>query len=112
VTASFSKRIIYLKNITSRIGEGNLEIQSKISSKDELCDLARSIDDMRLGLKDRNDLLDSLLNTFKGRFGNLAMIIVRKDIEKLISRNPRIKEILPESPARSQKKAKNIKKMR
>ena len=67
---------------------------------------------MRLGLKDRNQLLNSLLNTFKGKFGNLATILVRKNVQELVKKNPRIGKILPKSLGISITKAKKLQRER
>ena len=93
---------------THAIARGKLDFEIKPTSKDEIGELAQSFDDMRLGLKDRNDLLNSLLNTFKGKFGNLATILVRKNVQELIKKNPRIEKILPKSLGISVTKAKRL----
>jgi len=64
-----------------------------------------------LGLKDRNDLLDSLLKTFKGKFGNIATILVRKDVSELINKNPRIEKILPSYLRKSVKRDREARKV-
>jgi len=97
-----------LTKATKQIKTGNLNYQVKIKTKDELEELANSFDDMRLGLKDRNDLLNSLLTTFKGKFGNLATILVRKNVQELVNKNPRIAKILPKSLGISLAKAKKL----
>ncbi len=56
------------------------------------------------GINDRDKLLNSLLKTFKGKFGNIATILVRKDVQEMVKKNPRIEKILPESLKKSSKK--------
>ncbi|MBU2561175.1 MAG: HAMP domain-containing protein [Nanoarchaeota archaeon] len=105
---------IHIKKLTEaakNIHQGNLDFEIKIKSEDEIGELARTFDDMRLGLKDRNDLLNSLLKTFKGKFGNLATILVRKNVQELVEKNPRIKGILPKSLGISVEKAKTFQTM-
>ena len=97
VILRFTKPIEDLTKISEKIKEGNLDCEIKASTKDEIGKLAKTFDEMRLGLKDRSDLLNSLLATFKGKFGNLATILVRKDIQDLVKKNPRIAKILPKS---------------
>ena len=56
------------------------------------------------GIKDRDDLLNSLLKTFEGKFGKVARILVRKNVDELVKKNPRIEKILPKSFRKSNKK--------
>ncbi len=102
--------ITRLTEHTRRIRKGNLNKKCEINSHDEIGELAQTFDKMRLGIKDRNDLLESLLSSFKGKFGNLATIIARKNIEKLVKKNPRTEKILPKSLKKTIKKSKRIKK--
>lgn len=92
-----TKPIIGLRDAAVRIGKGRLDAQIKITSKDEIGELSKAFDEMRLGLKDRNDLLNSLLNAFRGKFGNIATIVLRQNIKELARKNPRIAGILPKS---------------
>ncbi len=92
---AISTPIKKLKDSAKQVGKGRLDKQIKADSNDEIGDLARSFDNMRVELKDRSDLLNSLLKTFRGKFGNLATILVRKDVQELIKQNPRIKKIVP-----------------
>ncbi|MFH1668448.1 MAG: HAMP domain-containing protein [Candidatus Woesearchaeota archaeon] len=108
IASSISRPIQKLTESAKRIKQGDLDEKCESVSKDEIGELAKSFDEMRLGLKDRNDLLNSLLNTFKGKFGNLATIIVRGNIQELVDKNPRIKNILPKSIGVSIKKAKKL----
>ena len=88
-----------------------------IKSKDEIGELAETFDKMRLQLKqkealaikDRNDLLNSLLNTFKGKFGKVATVLVINSTRELMEKNSRIIKILPKSIADSIKKEKELK---
>ncbi len=113
-----SNPIKKLTEYARKIKEGNLEEKCVVDSKNEIGELANTFDEMRIELKqreaqavkDRNDLLNSLLTTFKGKFGNIATIIVRKNIEKLVKKNPRTKKILPKSLKKIIKKSKNLKK--
>ena len=54
-------------------------------------------------------MLNSLLNTFKGKFGKVAAVLVINSIRELIEKNPRIIKILPKSIADSIKKEKELK---
>ncbi|MBD3249307.1 HAMP domain-containing protein [Candidatus Woesearchaeota archaeon] len=105
---TITKPINNLKCCADRIKKGNLKQRCIVKTRDELENLAQSFDDMRLAIKDRNDLLDSFLNSFKGKFGNIATILARKEIEKLIKKNPRIEGILPASLKESVKKSKKF----
>ncbi len=53
-------------------------------------------------------MLNSLLNAFKGKFGNIATIIVRKNIQELVKKNPRIEKILPKNLGITISKAKKL----
>jgi len=106
----FTKPIKKLTKCADRIKKGNLNKKCRIKTKDELEDLAQSFDEMRLAIKDRNDLLESLLKSFKGKFGNIATILARKNIEKLVKKNPRTEKILPKSLKKTIKRSKKLKK--
>ncbi len=101
IAHSISKPIQELAKASEEIKKGNLNYEIKVKSKDEIGELAETFDEMRLGLnldvKDRNELLNSLLNVFKGKFGRVATILMRKNIQELVDKNPRIKKILPKS---------------
>jgi len=97
---------------TKQISRGklNLSIDATLkNSGDEIGELSQTFDEMRLGLKDRNELLNSLLNTFKGKFGKVATVLVINSVRELIEKNPRIIKILPKSLADSLKKEKELK---
>jgi len=94
---SLSKPIQKLTESAKQIKQGKLNNEVKFISKDEIGELAESFDEMRLGLKDRNDLLNALLKTFRGKLGKVATILVRKNVDELVKKNPRIKKILPKS---------------
>lgn len=102
--------VIKLRDSAIKIGKGNLDTKIEIKSKDEIGELAQTFNEMRIGLKDRNQLLNSLLTSFKGKFGKIATILVRKDVQKLVNKNPRIGNILPKNLGMSIKKAKTLKK--
>ena len=108
----FTKPIRQLTTAAREIKEGNLDHEVKIKSKDEIGELAKTFNEMRLGLKDRNDLLNTLLSTFKGKFGNIATILVRKNVQKLVEKNPRIEKILPKSLGITLAKAEKLQKSR
>ena len=112
MTKYLTKPIEALTKASKELKKGNLNYAVKPVSKDEIGELAKTFDEMRLGLKDRNDLLNSLLNTFKGKFGNLATILVRKNIQELIKKNPRIEKILPKSLGITITKAKKFQRER
>ena len=109
VSRSISKPIQELTKASAELKKGNLDYKVKVKSKDEIGELAETFNQMRLKLKqreeiavkDRNELLNSLLNTFKGKFGNIVTILVRKNIQELVKKNPRIKKILPKSLSKS-----------
>lgn len=94
------------------ISKGYLDYEIDVKSKDEIGELGRTFNDMRVGLKDRNDLLNSLLKTFEGKFGNIATILVRKDVNDIIRRNPRIEKILPISIKSALKKQTSVRRKR
>ena len=96
-SGTLTKPISKLVEFSRKLRQGKLDSRYIIDSSDELGALSKAFDEMRIGLKDRNDLLNSLLETFKGKFGNLANILVRKNIQKLAEKNPRILKILPKS---------------
>jgi HAMP domain-containing protein len=106
----YTRPIRKLTEAAKRIKEGDLDHEVKIKSKDEAGELAKTFNEMRLGLKDRNDLLDSLLSAFKGKFGNLATILVRKNIEDMVRKNPRIRNILPKVLGTTVAKAEKLQK--
>ena len=108
----FTNPINELTICANKIKQGNLDKKCEVKSKDELEELAKAFDEMRLGLKDRNDLLNSLLKTFQGKFGNLATILVRKNIQELVKKNPRIEKILPKSLGITITKAKRFQRER
>ncbi len=108
----FTKPIQDLTKSANQIKRSNLSRAVKVTSKDEIGELAKRFDEMRLGLKDRNDLLKSLLKTFKGKFGNLATILVRKNVQELVKKNPRIQKILPKSIGASVTKATKLQRER
>lgn len=91
------------------VAKGNLDYVLEVKSNDEIGTLSESFDNMRLGLKDRNSLLDSLLKSFTGKFGNIATILVRKNVEDLVRDNPRIEKILPASIENSIEKSRKLK---
>ena len=118
ISYSISKPIQELTKASAALKKGNLNYRVKIKSKDEIGDLAKTFNQMRrrlkraesIAVKDRNQLLGSLLKTFKGKFGNLAVILMRKDIQNLIKRNPRIMNIIPKEMAQIIKKGEELKK--
>lgn len=103
---TISKPVKQLVRQAKKIEKGNLEVGCKIEAKDELGDLSRAINKMRLGLKDRNDLLESFLSIFKGKFGNVAAIVIGKEVRELAMKNPRILNIVPKELARYIKRSK------
>jgi HAMP domain-containing protein len=86
---------------TKEIQKGNLNRKIEGHSKDEIGKLAKSFDEMRIGLKDRNELLNSLLKGLEGKIGKLARILMRKNVSELAKRNPRITKIIPKEMARN-----------
>jgi HAMP domain-containing protein len=104
----FTRPIQGLTRASEEIARGNLDHEVRIKTKDEVGELAQAFEDMRLGIKDRNDLLDSLLSTFKGKFGNIATIIVSENIRRLADKNPRILNIIPTQLAGTIKKRKEL----
>jgi len=92
-------------------GKLNLIINPALrKSGNEIGELAQTFDEMRIGLKDRNELLNSMLNAFKGKFGNIASILMRRNIQSLSKKNPRIMSILPKAITRTIKKEEELKK--
>lgn len=57
---SLSKSISYLAEVAQQIGKGDLEIKIKSPSKDEIGQLADSLQEMVVGLKERENLLSSI----------------------------------------------------
>ncbi len=106
------KPISEMEKGVKSIAKGNLNYKVDVKSKDEIGELAQTFDEMRLGLRDRNQLLNSLLTTFKGKFGNIATILVRKNMQELVNKNPRIEKILPKSLGISIIKAKKFQRER
>jgi methyl-accepting chemotaxis protein len=80
-----------------KLREGKSTMEIEVKSNDEIGYLADSFNKMSVGIQDRNELLNSLLRTFEGKFGKIARILVRQNIQKLIKKNPRIGKILPKS---------------
>ncbi len=111
IANSVSKPLQKLTEVTKKISKGKLNTTCKIDSKDEVGELANSFENMRVGLKDRNDLLNSLLKTFRGKSGGIASILVKKNIKELVKKNPRIIKIIPNSISKSIKKEEKIKKV-
>jgi HAMP domain-containing protein len=106
VAFTLVKPINLLKDYADAIRNGQLDKKCEVNSKDEIEDVAITLDKMRLGIKDRNDLLNTILTTFKGKFGNIVTILLRKDIEELAKKNPRITSILPKQLKDSLQKGK------
>ena len=75
-----------------------------LKTNDEIEELASSFNRMRIGLKDRNDLLESLLKAFEGKFGKVATIVMSRDVSALARKNPRILGILPKKLVNSIRK--------
>ncbi|KAA3606491.1 MAG: HAMP domain-containing protein [Calditrichaeota bacterium] len=57
---SLSKSISYLAEVAQEIGKGDLEVKIKSPSKDEIGQLADSLQEMVIGLKERENLLSSI----------------------------------------------------
>ena len=110
ISRRITKPIVNLRNAATEIGKGNLDAKIEVESKDEVGELAKSFDDMRLGLKDRNDLLNTILSAFKEKIGGIASILLRDNIQELTDKNPRILSIIPKSIAKLIKKEKEMKK--
>ena len=53
-------------------------------------------------------LLNTLLAAFKGKFGKIATILVRRNVQELVDNNPRIKGVLPKALSRSLSKRKEV----
>lgn len=107
ISTSISQPIKELTTAAKRVQRGDFNHKipiTPITSRDEIGQLARTFDTMRQGLKDRNDLLNSMLKTFRGRFGNIAFILMRKDISELTQRSPSVMKSLPPAIARTIKK--------
>ena len=117
LSRSISKPVQELTKASEELKKGNLDYEVKIKSKDEIGGLAETFDEMRTELKrrssqdikDRETLLNSLFEAFKGKFGNVALIVVKKNIKDLIEKNPRIMKIIPKPLADSIKKEKELK---
>jgi len=56
LSRSISKPVHELTKAAKKFKKGNLGHKIKVQSKDELGELAETFDEMRLGLKDRNDV--------------------------------------------------------
>ena len=103
ISRSISKPIEELTKASEELKKGNLDYEIETKSKDEIGQLAETFDEMRTELKrrsyqdikDREILLNSLFGAFKGKFGNVALIVVKKNIKDLIEKNPRIMKMLP-----------------
>ena len=97
---SISDPIVRLTKVAGNISKGKFDasVNPEIKeSRSEIGQLARTLDEMRLGLKDRSDLLKSLLKSFEGKFGQIATILVRQNVQQLAKKNPSIYKILPKS---------------
>ncbi len=107
ISFSISKPVKELTKASDELKKGNLEYEVKIKSNDEIGELAETFNQMRIRLgereataiKDRNDLLNSLLKGFEGKAGNIAMILMRGNIQRLVKKNPRIMKIIPKEMA-------------
>lgn len=108
IAHSISKPIQELTKASEQMKKGNLKYKIKFTSKDEIGELAETFNEMRLGLKDRNELLNTILTAFKGKLGGIASILLRKNIKELSDKNPRVLKIIPKSLAQSLKKQKKI----
>ncbi|MBU2561172.1 MAG: HAMP domain-containing protein [Nanoarchaeota archaeon] len=116
LSKTISKPITKLRNASNEIGKGNLDAKIEVNSGDEIGDLAKTFNEMRVQLKqredqavkDREELLNSLLSAFKGKLGNIATILARKNVKELVEKNPRIIKILPPSLAKSIKKEREL----
>lgn len=106
IVRHITKPIKELSECAQRIKKGDLDAECKVKTKDEVGELGKTFEEMRLGLKDRNQLLDTLLATFRGKFGNIAGILFRKNVQELAKRNPRILKIVPRSIRKTIKKKK------
>ena len=58
ISRSFSKPIVQLSNATKKISEGNLDVDIKVKSKDEVGDLAKSLEAMKNSLIDAQKALE------------------------------------------------------
>ncbi len=110
LSRSISHPIIQLKESAEQIRKGNLNNEIGIKSKDEVGDLAKAFEDMRRGLKDRNQLLNTILKALKGKVGGVAAIPLRKSIADLSKKNERVLSLLPRSIVTTIKKESKIKK--
>jgi len=118
ISNSISKPIQELTKASQELKKGNLNYEIKIKSKDEIGELAETFNEMRmklkeresLAIKDRNELLNSILNSFTGKFGNIAVILMRKNIQDLVNKNPRIMKMLPKEMVETIKKGEELKK--
>ena len=67
------KPISEMEKGVKSIAKGNLNYKVDVKSKDEIGELAQTFDEMRLGLRDRNQLLNSLLTTLF-LYGNSLLV--------------------------------------
>ena len=96
-----------IENLTAKIKQiqkGNFSKPISTVSNDEIGKLSKTFEEMRLGIKNRNDLLNAILNSLKGKFGKLTMILIRKEIEKASRVNPNILKVLPKNLKKNFKK--------
>lgn len=96
--------ILPLKKLTEaagKIARGNLNYKIKVKSKDEVGELAKALDKMRISLKSRNTLLNSILTTFSSKFGNAAIALLRMPIKKVVVKDSKILDVLPKKIAKS-----------
>ena len=103
-TKTFTDPVRKLIKSTKQISKGNLNYKVKIESNDEFGELAEAFDEMRLSLKSRNELLNSILKTFNSKFGNIAVALLRIPIKKAVKKDAKILGILPKSMMKSIKK--------
>jgi len=107
---SIIKPVQELTKATQKMRRSNLNYKIKVKSKDEVGELAQTFEQMRLGLKDRSELLNSLTKTLNDKkLGGISAILMRRNVQELVSKNPRIYKILPKSLGKSIKAPQNAK---
>jgi len=100
------KIVVPLKKLTAasnQLKKGRFNVKLASSKTSEINELSEAFRRMRSEIKLRDALLNTLLKALKGKYGKLTTILVRKDIQRLIDKDPKIKKLLPKNLRRLMK---------
>jgi len=96
-----------LKRLTlalNKLKQGDFNITLPHTTTNEFEELSDALRRMSKEIKLRDALLNTLLKTLRGKYGKLAAILMRKDVQSLIKKIPQVKKLLPRNILRALKK--------